>query len=106
MNEDQIRDAAETMVENAYQMYSGQPSKYAENPFPMYSYENPGRYFWRGFCEGLFKKGATPAQVEMILRSKNMRWMFDADSDKIEEFGESFASDSFIDWAKQQEEQQ
>lgn len=106
MNEDQIRDAAETIVENAYQMYSSQPSKYAENPFPMYSYENPARYFWRGFCEGLFKKGATPEQVEMILRSKNMRWMFDADSDKIEEFGESFASDSYVDWAKQQEEQQ
>lgn len=70
----------------------------------MFSYDNPARYFWKGFCEGLFKKGATVEQVEMILRSKNMRWMFDADSDKVVEFGESFADESYIEWAKQQEE--
>lgn len=106
MNEQEIQNAAETMVDNAYQMYFGKPNEYAENPFPMYSYDNAGRCFWRGFCEGLFKMGATSEQVEMILRSKNMRWMFDADSDKIEAFGESFASQSYIEWAKQQEAQE
>lgn len=103
MNKQEIQNAAEEMVENAYQMYHGNPSQYATAPFPMYSYENPARYFWEGFCEELFKKGATPAQVEMILRSKNMRWMFDADSDKVVEFGASMADQYYIDWAKGQE---
>jgi hypothetical protein len=105
MNDQEIQDAAEEVVENAYQMYFGKPSEYAKVPFPMYSYDNAGRCFWRGFCEGLLKKGASPEQVEMILRSKNMRWMFDAESDKIMSFGETFADTSYIEWAKEQETQ-
>ena len=105
MNNQQIQNTAEEIVENAYQMYFGKPSEYAKAPFPMYSYENPARYFWQGFCQGLLKKGATQSEVEMILRSKNMRWMFDADSDKVMDFGESMADSSHIVWARQQEEQ-
>lgn len=104
MNNQEIQNAAEEIVQNAYQMYFGKPSEYAKSPFPMYSYENPCRYFWQGFCKGLLDKGATPSEVETILRSKHMRWMFDADSDKVREFGEGFADASYIDWARKQEE--
>lgn len=45
--------------------------------------------------------GATEDQVEKILRSKHMRWMFDAESDKVVDFGKTFAEQYMIDWAKE-----
>lgn len=92
---------AESIVYNAYQMYFGKPRENASKPFPMFSHDNPGNLFWEGFCEQLLDMGATEEQVEKILRSKHMRWMFDAESDKVVEFGKTFAEQYMIDWAKE-----
>lgn len=94
---------AESITYNAYQMYFGKPKDYAKKPFPMYCQDNPSTYFWNGFCEQLLDMGATEEQVEKILRSKHMRWMFDAESEKVVEFGKTFAQQYMIDWAKENE---
>lgn len=87
---------AQSFVMNAYQMYTGNPSKYAENPFPMYSYEKPAYYFWTGFVEKLLDEGASPKQIEALLRHKHMRWMFDQKSEEVEDMGKAFAK-GFMD---------
>jgi hypothetical protein len=97
-------DKAQSMAYDAYQMYSGKPREFAKNAFPMYSYDNPANCFWIGMIEGLLDLGASEAQVEKILRSKHMRWMFDADSEKVVEFGKSFAEQYMVDWVVEQEQ--
>lgn len=84
-------DRVEEIVYSAYQMYSDKPNEHAENPFPMYSHNNPANSFWRGFVGKLIQDGLTDEQVQSLLQSKHMRWMFDADSDKIQELGEQMA---------------
>lgn len=83
-----IENRVEEIVYSAYQMYSGKPNVGVENPFPMYSHNNPTNAFWRGFVRKLMVDGLTDEQVQNLLQSKYMRWMFDADSDKIEGLGE------------------
>ena len=78
---------ASDIVSNAYQMFTGNPNSYADDPFPMYSYEKPARLFWEGFVSKLIEDGATKDQIEWLLRSKHMRWMFDADEDRVVELG-------------------
>lgn len=86
-----IEKRVEEIVYSAYQMYSGKPNEHTETPFPMYSYNNPANAFWRGFVRKLMVDGLTDEQVQDLLQSKHMRWMFDADSDKVEELGEQMA---------------
>lgn len=87
---------AQSLVMNAYQMYTGTPDTSAESPFPMYSYEKPGRCFWNGFVERLLDDGATIEQVQALLRHKHMRWMFDAEAGTLEGLGKQMA-EGFID---------
>lgn len=96
-----FEEKAAYIAVSAYQMYTGTPSKYVENPFPMYSYDTPAYKFWKGFIVGLLEKGATEEEVGMILRSKHMRWMFDAHEDCIVEFGKGFAEMSYIEWTRE-----
>lgn len=86
-----IEQRVSTIVWDAYQMYSGKPNTAAENPFPMYSYDNPTPAFWRGFIRQLCKDGLEDEQIVNLLQSKHMRWMFDSDSAQIEKLGESMA---------------
>lgn len=86
-----IENRVEEIVYSAYQMYSGKPNEHADKPFAMYSHNNPTNAFWSGFVRKLMKDGLTDEQVQNLLQSKHMRWMFDADSDKIEDLGEQMA---------------
>jgi len=86
-----IENRVENIVWDAYQMYSGKPNEGAGSPFPMYSHNNPTPIFWRGFVRQLMVDGASDEQVIQLLQSKHMRWMFDSDSDKIEEIAEQMA---------------
>lgn len=82
----------------AYDMFpqKHKPMDHIENPFPMYSYERVASIFWNGFIEGLVESGMEDDAIESLLRSKDMRWMFDENEEVIEKFAKSLIKESMI----------
>ncbi len=74
---------ADRMVGRAYDMFpfKHEPSKHIEKPFPMYSFERAASQFWYAFTAELFQQGLGEDEVEWLLKSKQMRWMFDGEPD-------------------------
>lgn len=91
-------ERAENMVERAYDMspLKHKASEYCENPFPMHSFERAATVFWHGFVSECFDRGLTEDQVEWLLRSKEMRRMFDDHSPELEDFARTFVTDSML----------
>lgn len=87
------------MLGRAYDMFpmKHKAGEYYRNPFPMYSFERASTIFWQGFIQELFDRGLNEEQVEWLLRSKNMRWMFDSNESHLEKFAASMVSDSLIE---------
>lgn len=108
MTNEEIYDKTEDMLERAYDMFphKHKPSKYlsdGEKPFPMYSFERAATIFWRSIIKNMYKRGMTDSEVEWLLRSKNMRWMFDQLEDKvIDEFTDSLLTDNMVESAKRE----
>lgn len=80
-----------------YSMFSvsHEPSATSDSPFPMYSYETPCFQFWKGFVNHLISKGLSYDEIKQILISKNVRYMFDSESQVIEDLGAKLA-ESFV----------
>lgn len=103
-----INDKADLMVNRAYDMYpqKSKPSDYlpeGSEPFPMYSFERAACIFWSSFCGVLFEKGLTEEQVEWLLRSKHMRWMFDSmDDQAMNDLCKTLITENMIDTAKRE----
>lgn len=97
-----IKKIAASINNRAYDMYpvKAEPSRRVEDPFPMFSYERVSCIFWRGFIEELLSRGLDESQVEWLLRSKEMRWMFDGQEREIEQFAASLVNDGMINRAK------
>lgn len=79
--QDDYYGRAERMVNRAYDMFPCGKPEHVEKPFPMYSYERAANQFWYAFTAELFKQGLNEDEVEWLLRSKHMRWMFDGEPD-------------------------
>lgn len=88
-----IREEAGRIEERAYDMFprKHKPSEYAEDPFPMYSYERVATQFWHGFISKLLEEGMDEKTIESLLRHKLMRWMLD--SGCLEDFGREMAEE-------------
>ena len=87
-----IEEKADKMVFRMYQMYQPLPDYAPEDSFEMYAYDRILGRFWQGFVKELYNKGLNDKQVEWLLRSKNMRWMFDREEDEVLNFGKKLAS--------------
>jgi len=72
-------EKAENLLNDAYDMYpqKHKPSKYSRDPFPMYSFERASTIFWQSFIEQLLDNGMQYEDVRKLLRSRQMRYMFD-----------------------------
>lgn len=101
-----IYNKTEQMLERAYDMFplKHEPSKYLPEgvePFPMYSFERAGTLFWGSLIGNMYKRGMTDTEVEWLLRSKHMRWMFDGLSDiDLDQFTNKLLTDDMINSAK------
>jgi len=93
-----IASRVENMCARAYDMFpqKHEESKLTENPFPMYSYERAGCVFWSGFIEELMERGLRDEDVEALLQSKQMRWMFDEHSQKLADFAKTLVTGELI----------
>jgi hypothetical protein len=65
----------------------------------MYSYDLAGSEFWKSMCYVAAKKGMTDTQIEELLCSKYMRWMFDKVTNEFDELCEKLLSKDAVDWA-------
>lgn len=95
-------DRSDMLHIRAYDMFplKHEPDKHVENPFPMFSYERAATLFWSGFIDELVERGLSDKEVEELLRSKDMRWMFDAKEDDVRNFAKSMVNDNLIESAK------
>lgn len=106
LKEDQIYDKTETMLERAYDMFplKHKPSEYLPEdikPFPMYSFERAGTMFWKSLIKNMYKRGMTDQEVEWLLRSKEMRWMFDQlDEKALDAFTDGLLTERMVETAK------
>lgn len=91
----------ETIVYNAYQMYTGSPREGAEDPFAMHSYNRPANLFWSGFVEELLSKGLSQEQTKTLLCSKERRYMFDQFEEKLIEFAGTFVDELLVERARE-----
>jgi hypothetical protein len=98
-----IYNRADSIVNRAYDMFpiKHQESQYVENPFPMCSFERAATEFWFAFTVCLINKGLTDSEIEWLLRSKHMRWMFDAEVD-FHSLVEKLITDNMIEQAKKE----
>lgn len=100
LTEDQEK-VVDKIADNLYQLYEPKPSYISdEEAISMYSYARVARYFWKGFVEGMIRKGSTEEEVVWLLQSKHMRWMFDADDYKVQDFGMSMADEDYVGIAR------
>ena len=105
MNND-LQNKSNAMQSRAYDMFPirHKADEHVDSPFPMYSYERASTIFWSGFIDELYDRGLKCEQVEWLLKSKQMRWMFDHNSDKLEFMAKSFVDNDMVEAARREAE--
>jgi hypothetical protein len=69
-----------------------------DSPIPMFSHRQPGEWFWMGFVMKLQKAGYDEFQIQTLLQSKLIRWMFDGfGSEKMMAAGYNLATEFLKD---------
>ena len=75
-------------------MFQGQQPEW-----PMYSFDRPAHAFWQGIANGLTAQGKTEKEVQEILQSKYMRWLFDGQGyETVKALGTEMALRYIKDW--------
>ena len=67
--------------------------------WPMYSFNRPAYAFWQGVATELQEQGYSQKQIQGVLQSKHMRWLFDGQAnEQLELLGRTIAKAEHTTW--------